>query len=70
MLRPACLRCTARYGIIEPVGCHLPPHRTVRRRHRLWTGPSARGHAGELDVSPFPGVLRAQRRHSWAGNFD
>ncbi len=63
MLRPACHRCTARYGITEPVACHLPPHRTVCRRHRLWTGPSARSHAGQLDVSPFPEVLRAQRRH-------
>jgi hypothetical protein len=63
MLRPACRRCTARYGIAGPVACHLPPHRTVCRRHRLWIGPSARSHAGQLDVSPFPEVLRAQRRH-------
>ena len=39
MLRPACRRCAARYGITEPVACHLPPHQTVCRRHRLWTGP-------------------------------
>jgi hypothetical protein len=58
-----CRRCTARYGITGPVACHLPPHRTVCRRHRLWIGPSARSHAGQLDVSPFPEVLRAQRRH-------
>jgi hypothetical protein len=63
MLRPACRRCTARYGIPGPVACHLPPHRTVCRRHRLWTGPSARSHDGQLDVSPFPEILRAQRRH-------
>jgi hypothetical protein len=63
MLRPACHRCTARYGITAPVACHLPPHQTVCCRHRLWTGPSARSHAGQLDVSPFPEVLRAQRRH-------
>ena len=63
MLRPACRRCTARCGITGPVACHLPPHRTVCRRHRLWTGPSARSHAGQLDVSPFPEILRAQRRH-------
>jgi hypothetical protein len=63
MLRPACHRCTARYGITEPVACHLPPHQTVCRRHRLWTGPAARSHAGQLDISPFPEVLRAQRRH-------
>jgi hypothetical protein len=62
-LRPACHRCTARYGITEPVDCHLPPHRTVCRRHRLWTGPSARSHDGQLDISGFPEVLRAQRRH-------
>jgi hypothetical protein len=62
-LRPACHRCTARYGITEPVACHLPPHQTVCRRHRLWTGPAARSHAGQLDVSPFPEILRAQRRH-------
>jgi len=63
MLRPACRRCTARLGITEPVACHLPPHRTVCRRHRLWTGPAARSHAAQLDVSPFPEILRAQRRH-------
>jgi hypothetical protein len=63
MLRPACYRCAARYGITEPVACHLPPHQTICRRHRLWIGPSARSHAGQLDVSPFPEVLRAQRRH-------
>ena len=43
-LRPACRRCTARYGITEPVACHLPPHQTICRRHRLWTGPAARPH--------------------------
>ena len=36
---------------------------TVCHRHRLWIGPSARTHAGQLDVSPFPEILRAQRRH-------
>lgn len=63
LLRPACRRCTARLGIAGPVACHLPPHQAVCRRHRLWTGPSARTHAGQLDVSPFPEVLGAQRRH-------
>jgi hypothetical protein len=63
MLRPACRRCTARRGITGPNACRLPPHLTVCRRHRLWTGPSARTHAGQLDVSPFPEILRAQRRH-------
>jgi hypothetical protein len=63
MLRPACRRCTARYGVTGPVACHLPPHQTVCRRHRLWTGPAARSHAGQLDVSPLPEILRAQRRH-------
>ena len=63
MLRPACRRCTARRGITGPIACRLPPHQTLCRRHRLWTGPSARTHAGQLDVSPFPEILRAQRRH-------
>lgn len=63
MLRPACRRCTARLGITGPVACHLPPHRTVCRRHRLWTGPAARTHAGQLDISRLPEILRAQRRH-------
>ena len=62
-LRPACRRCTARYGITGPVACHLPPHLTVCRRHRLWTGPAARSHDGQLDVSPLPEIVRAQRRH-------
>jgi hypothetical protein len=63
MLRPACRRCTARYGITEPVACHLPPHQTVCCRHRLWTGPAARSHDGQLDISPFPEIFRAHRRH-------
>jgi hypothetical protein len=63
MLRPACRRCTARRGITGPIACRLPPHQTVCRRHRLWTGPAARTHAGQLDVSPFPEILCAQRRH-------
>jgi hypothetical protein len=63
MLRPACRRCTARRGIAEPVACRLPPHLTVCRRHRLWTGPAARTHAGQLDISQLPEILRAQRRH-------
>jgi hypothetical protein len=62
-LRPACRRCTARLGITGPVACRLPPHQTVCRRHRLWTGPAARTYAGQLDISPFPEILRAQRRH-------
>jgi len=63
MLRPACRRCTARRGITGPVACHLPPHQAVCGRHRLWTGPAARSHAAQHNVSPFPEVLHAQRRH-------
>lgn len=62
-LRPACRRCAARYGITGSVACHLLPHQTVCYRHRLWTGPTARSHDGQLDISPFPEVLRAQRRY-------
>ena len=62
-LRPACRRCTARLGITGPIACRLPPHQSLCRRHRLWTGPAARTHAGQLDISPFPEILRAQRRH-------
>ncbi len=63
MLRPACRRCAARYGIIEPVDCHLPPHQTLCRRHRLWTGPAARSHDGQLDIRPFPEIDCAHRHH-------
>ena len=63
LLRPACRRCTARLGITGPIACRLPPHQTLCRRHRLWTGPSARTCAGQLDISPFPEILRARRRH-------
>ena len=62
-LRPACHRCTARYGITGTVPCQLPPHQAVCRRHRLWTGPAARSHDEQLDLSPFPEILRAHRRH-------
>jgi hypothetical protein len=63
MLRPACHRCTARRGIAGPVACYLPPHQTLCRRHRLWTGPAARTIDGQLDLSHLPGILRAHRRH-------
>lgn len=63
MLRPACYRCTARRGIREPVACHLPAQQTVCQRHRLWTGPSARTHADQLDVSQIPEILHTQRHH-------
>ena len=63
LLRPACRRCTARLGITGPIACRLPPHQTLCRRHRLWTGPAARTHADQLDISPFPEILRAQRRY-------
>jgi hypothetical protein len=63
MLRPACHRCTAGRGIAGPVACYLPSHRTVCRRHRLWTGPTARTIDGQLDLSHLPGILRAHRRH-------
>jgi hypothetical protein len=63
MLRPACRRCTARRGIAGPVACRLPPHQTLCRRHRLWTGPAARTHAAQLDISQLPEILRAQRCH-------
>jgi hypothetical protein len=63
LLRPACRRCTARLGITGPIACRLPPHQTVCRRHRLWTGPAARTHAAQLDISQLPEILRAQRRH-------
>ena len=62
-LRPACRRCTARRGITGPVPCQLPPHQTLCRRHRLWTGPAARSHAAQLDISRFPEIIRAHRRH-------
>ena len=52
LLRPACRRCTARLGITGPIACRLPPHQTLCRRHRLWTGPSACTHAAQLDISP------------------
>ena len=63
-LRPACRRCTARLGITGPVACHLPPHQTVCRRHRLWTGPAARTHAAQLDLRGLPEIIRVQRRHA------
>ena len=63
LLRPACRRCTARRGITGPIACRLPPHQTLCRRHRLWTGPAARTHAAQLDARQFPVILKAQRRH-------
>jgi len=63
LLRPACRRCTARRGITGPIACRLPPHQAICRRHQLWTGPAAHTHAAQLDVSPFPEILKAQRRH-------
>lgn len=62
-LRPACRRCAARHGITGPVPCRLPPHQVLCRRHQLWTGPAARSHDQQLDVSPLPEIGRAHRRH-------
>jgi hypothetical protein len=53
MLHPACRRCTARRGIAGPIAC----------RHRLWTGPAARTHAAQLDISQLPEILQVQHRH-------
>ena len=50
-------------SVAGPIACRLPPHLTVCRRHRLWIGPAVHAHAGQLDVSPFPEILRVQRRH-------
>jgi hypothetical protein len=63
MQRPACRHCTARRGITGPVACYLSPHQVTCPRHRLWTGPSARTHAGQLDISQLPEISRARRRH-------
>ena len=41
----------------------MPPHQTICRRHRLWTGPAARTHAAQLDIGQLPEILQAQRRH-------
>jgi hypothetical protein len=65
MLRPACHRCTARRGIAGPVACHLPPHLTVCRRHRLWIGPSGRvnpdwPHSSPATASPSARTHAAQ----------
>lgn len=62
-LRPACRRCAARHGLLSPVPCKHPDHQMICRHHRLWTGPGVWQPADQHDVSPFPEVLRAQRRH-------
>lgn len=62
-IRPACRRCMARRGLLEPVPCHIPAHVTVCRRHQLWIGFGARSHAQQLDLRAFPEMLRTQRRH-------
>ena len=54
MLRPACRRCATRRGIAGPIACRLPPHQTVCRRHRLWTGPAARTHAASSTSARSP----------------
>lgn len=62
-VRPACRRCMARRGLLDPVPCHIPAHVTVCRRHQLWIGLGARSHAQQYDLHAFPEMLGAQRRH-------
>jgi len=62
-IRPACRRCMARRGLLDPVPCHIPAHVCVCHRHQLWIGFGARSHAQQHDLSAFPEMRRAQRRH-------
>lgn len=62
-LRPACRRCAARHGLLDPVPARLPDHYMICRRHRLWIGPGVRTPAGQLDLANIPELVRSQRRH-------
>ena len=53
----ACRRCTARRGHTGPVPVHLPAHRRVCPKHRLWLGDAV-----QIDVAAAPDIVHAQRR--------
>lgn len=62
-IRPACRRCMARRGLLDPVLVKIASHISVCHRHQLWIGPGTRTPADQHDLSPFPEFRRAQRLH-------
>lgn len=61
---PACRRCMARRGVFEPVRIHRRSHIHVCLTHQLWIGSGADRPESQVDLSPLPEVIKAQRRHS------
>ena len=55
----ACHRCNARRGIHRPVPVHLPAHRKVCTRHRIWLSDAGQPH---LDLAACPEIIAAQHR--------
>lgn len=61
--RSACRRCVRRAGIAEPVICWMTHDRNVCLRHWLWTGEGCRQASDQVDVTPLPATVLAQRQH-------
>ena len=53
----ACRRCAARQAPAGPVPVHLPVHRRVCIKHRLWLGDSI-----QIDLSAAPDIIHAAHR--------
>jgi len=53
----ACRRCAARQAPADPVPVHLPMHRRVCIKHRLWLGDSI-----QIDLAPAPDIIHAAHR--------
>ncbi|QIS23532.1 TniQ family protein [Nocardia terpenica] len=61
-IRPACRRCAAARGILEPLPRWHQPHHYVCLRHQLWIGPGVTSPDQQFDIAAVPEIGRAQRR--------
>ncbi|MET7761108.1 TniQ family protein [Streptomyces sp. NPDC005393] len=61
--RPACRLCTLRAGIAEPVICWMTHDRNVCLRHWLWIGDGCQNPDDQVNISPLPATVLAQRQH-------
>jgi hypothetical protein len=61
--RPHCTRCTAARGHHGPVWAANLHEDVVCQRHRRWIGDGQHADRSQLDISPAPDILHANRRH-------
>ncbi|GAA1110776.1 TniQ family protein [Streptomyces javensis] len=61
--RPACRFCVHRAGITSPVICWMTHERNVCLRHLLWIGDGCQQPEDQVDITPLPDTVLAQRHH-------